>query len=56
MAAQLSLLLKHIFPKEHLWKVKLFQSWGDIMGTLKDKVRIEKLDGGLLVLGVCHPA
>ena len=56
MAEKISIFLDTLFPTEHLWKVKLFQNWSSIIGSLKGKVRIEKLDGNILVLGVNHPA
>ena len=56
MAEQICSFLNDIFPKEHVWKMKLFQNWDGIIGSLKSKVRIEKLEGSMLVLGVCHPA
>lgn len=56
MSEHIGNFLLDIFPREHHWKVLLFQNWDNIIGSLSDKVRIEKLDGNLMVLGVCHPA
>ena len=56
MAKQVSALLHDFLPKHHQWKMKLMQEWDGIIGNLKDKVRIEKIDGDLLVLGVIHPS
>lgn len=55
MIGSIGALLTNIFPKEHQWKIKLFQNWKDIIGSLHEKVRIEKLEGAVIVLGVCHP-
>lgn len=43
-------------PSEHSWKVILFEKWPSIIGNMRGKVRIEKVDGTTLILGVCHPA
>ncbi|MCK4265557.1 DUF721 domain-containing protein [Candidatus Babeliales bacterium] len=56
MAEKISIFLNSVFPQEHLWKMKLFQNWSHIIGSLNGKVRIERLEGSLLVLGVTHPA
>ncbi len=56
MAKQVSALLRDFLPQQHQWKMKLMQEWDGIIGTLGDKVRIEKIDGDLLVLGVIHPS
>lgn len=49
-------LLKDFLPKliplQHDWKVKLLHSWGTIMGRFSSKVRLEKIEEDLLVLGV----
>jgi hypothetical protein len=39
-----------------LWKVILLSKWDEIIGSLKDKVIIDKIHKGVLVLGVAHPA
>lgn len=56
MTTQIKQLLEHFIPKEHLWKIKLFMNWDAIMGPLKDKVTIEEIKEGTLLLGVIHPA
>ena len=56
MAERVGDLLNNIFPKEHQWKIKLFQNWKEIIGSLEDKVRIEQLNDNTIVLGVYHPA
>jgi hypothetical protein len=49
-------LLTSIIPEEHIWKIKLFQNWEKIIGSLKDKVTIEQIKEDILYLGVIHPA
>lgn len=56
MSKQIKQLLENFIPKEHLWKIKLFMHWDEIMGPLKDKVTIEEIKDGILLLGVVHPA
>lgn len=46
----------HIIPQKHQWKMKLFAAWDDIIGHLKNKVRIEAVQDNSITLGVCHPA
>lgn len=41
-------------PKD--WKVTLIKEWPSIIGTLKDKVILEKIDHDTVILGVVHPA
>lgn len=48
--------LLNIIPKEHAWKIALFQNWENIIGNLKNKVIIEKIKNDTLFLGVIHPA
>ena len=56
MAKQVRALLENFLPAQHKWKTDLMQQWEGIIGNLADKVRIEKIDGDLLVLGVIHPS
>ena len=56
VAKQVSALLRDFLPQQHQWKMKLMQQWDVIIGTLGDKVRIEKIDSDILVLGVIHPS
>ena len=55
MAKQISTLLENIIPKDHQWKIKLFQAWNCLIGNLKDDARIEKIDKKILTIGVSHP-
>jgi hypothetical protein len=48
--------LLNIIPREHAWKITLFQNWENIIGNLKTKVIIEKIKDDILFLGVTHPA
>jgi len=48
--------LGHVFPKEHQWKIPLLSQWDEIIGSLRDKVVLEKIALDSLVLTVCHPS
>jgi hypothetical protein len=52
---RLSDFLINIIPKEHSWKLLLFQNWENIIGNLKDKVIIDQIKDDILYLGVTHP-
>jgi len=56
MSRRVGHYLTDIIPEEHRWKLELFHNWETIIGSLKDKVRIEKIADNSLILGVCHPA
>ena len=48
--------LSHIIKKETDWRHELLANWSTIMGDLSDKVRLEKVQGSTLVLGVYDPS
>lgn len=52
MATELKTIIPTILNKETHWKFQLLSNWHDIMGTLADKVHIEKIYEDTLVLGV----
>lgn len=56
MAEPIHKILAGVFPQEHRWKVELLENWDSLIGNMKDKVRIEKIDRDVLTLGVVHPA
>jgi hypothetical protein len=56
VARAIAELLRNFVSQENNWKTKLLKDWGNIIGPLKNKVTIEKIEGKLLVLGVTHPA
>lgn len=56
MSQQINKVLQKVFPEEHRWKMELLGGWSTIAGNLIDKVRIERIQNDLLVLGVSHPA
>ena len=56
MAKHISEFLNSFISKENAWKIKLLKDWDKIIGDLKDKVAIEKIERDLLVLRVSHPA
>jgi hypothetical protein len=56
VAKHISELLHNFVGKQDNWKTILLQNWDQVIGSLKDKVTIEKIDRNLLVLRVCHPA
>lgn len=48
--------METIIPEEHRWKLELFTLWNTIIGHMKNKVSIEKIDNDILYLNVSHPA
>lgn len=56
MANHVHHLLLSVIPQEHRWKIILFQQWESIIGSLKDKVKIEKIQNDALFLTVSHPS
>ncbi len=54
MATDFKQLLQTIINPEKSWKTDLLYRWHDIIGSLHSKVRIEKIDGDILILGVSH--
>lgn len=54
MSKHIGTILVDVIPEEHHWKITLLNQWETIIGNLKEKVRIEKITGNSLVLGVCH--
>lgn len=49
-------ILMNAIPTEHHWKLRLFQQWDRVIGRLKDKVRIEKIQDETIILAVSHPS
>jgi hypothetical protein len=57
MYRSLEQLVRQILPEPADWKIVLLQNWRDIIGNLKDHVRLEKIqDDNSLVLGVSNTA
>jgi len=52
MAQKIKDVLPSVFENKNSWKMKLLQHWPSIIGKLKSKVRIEKIQKDTLVLGV----
>lgn len=50
----LSSLLTNFMPKEHQWKLKIFNHWEEIVGKLKNVVSIEKIEDNFVLLNVPH--
>ncbi|MCK4499299.1 DUF721 domain-containing protein [Candidatus Babeliales bacterium] len=49
-------LLLQLVEKEHHWKMRLRLAWHRIVGDMHHHVKIEKIMGNTLILGVKHPA
>lgn len=49
------LLNSFVLPQDQ-WKIKLFNNWDKVLGSLAEKVVILKAEKHMLVLGVTHPA
>jgi hypothetical protein len=56
MTKQVKNIIKDLIPSQHQWKFELFKQWDNIIGHLKKRVAIEKIDDDTLYLRVCHPA
>lgn len=54
MATYLKELLNNLINPEKNWKTDLLYRWNDIVGSLHTKVRIEKINDDILILGVFH--
>ncbi|MFC1842708.1 DUF721 domain-containing protein [Candidatus Dependentiae bacterium] len=52
MAQNIKNVINTVFSKQNSWKIKLLQNWPSIIGKLKSKVRLEKINKDSLVLGV----
>lgn len=53
--AHLKELLQTLISPHQNWKTNLLYRWKDIIGSLHSKVRIEKIQDDILILGVFHP-
>lgn len=51
MVKPLQQLLQNVFKNEH-WKIRLLSEWHVIAGNLASKMRVEKVDGSTLIIGV----
>ena len=51
MVKQIGQILPQIFKQEG-WKVQLLSEWNGIVGNLADKIRLEKIEGSTLTIGV----
>ncbi len=49
-------LIHTLIPEEHRWKCTLFAKWDHIIGHMKDKVIIDKIENDILYVRVSHPA
>ena len=56
MVKRISEVITGFVYQNSAWKTRLFNNWDNIIGPLKDRVRIEKIDRNVLILGVVHPA
>jgi len=52
MAKKIKNVIHSVFSKKNNWKIQLLQHWPKIIGELKTKVRLEKIQKDALVLGV----
>lgn len=56
MTAHIKEILPHILKTDNGWQKKLLIEWPTIIGSLKDKVILEKIESETVVLKVVHPA
>jgi len=52
MAKKIKNVIDTVFTQQNNWKIQLLQNWPAIIGKLKSKVRLEKINKDSLVLGV----
>lgn len=52
MAKEIKNVISSILSNQNDWKIKLLQSWPEIIGQLKSKVVLEKINSDSLVIGV----
>ena len=52
MAKKIKSIIDTVFSQQNSWKIQLLQNWPTIIGKLKSKVRLEKINKDSLVLGV----
>lgn len=52
MAQHVKTFLHNFIRAEKSWKLELLQKWPTIMGTLHEKVTVEKITDDMIVLGV----
>lgn len=56
MSRPIKCFIDNIIPPQYQWKLELFILWDKIIGHMKSKVSIEKIDNDILYLNVSHPA
>lgn len=56
MSIHIKDLIPNLLGTHADWKTKLLKEWPTIIGSLKDKVVLEKIEHDTIVLGVFHPA
>lgn len=56
MSAHIKEILPHLLGMHEGWQKTLLVQWPTIIGPLKDKVILEKIESDTITLGVFHPA
>ena len=55
MVSKVERLLMRVVDRGCWWKLNLLSRWRDVVGGMADHVWVERVDGGVLILGVEHP-
>lgn len=55
MARHIISALDTVLPTHHAWRLKVLQEWPRIIGSLKNKVSLHKIENSFVVLTVTHP-
>jgi hypothetical protein len=55
MAQHILSPLSSLIPKEHEWKMHVFQAWPQILGPLSKRVTLQKIANDSITLSVNHP-
>lgn len=45
-------ILENLLESQSDWRIKLFQKWDSIVGTLKAHICLEKIEGSTIIIGV----
>ena len=52
MAILIKDFLNTLFNKEENWHIRLLEEWPNIVGTLKTRICLEKIEGSTIIIGV----
>lgn len=56
MSSHIKHFLSQVLGSDKTWQKKLLTQWPTIIGPLKEKIILEKVESDTVILGVFHPA